>query len=190
MKAKYNNYTDEEVIHIFLENHDVEAIGELYKRYSDLTYGLMLKYIQDTEKSADLMMELFERLPSLLQKHTIQNFRSWWYMTAKNHVLMYIRKLKVHQEKMKYYAENELFFMENHLSEHHQEHNILIEKMKDALDNLNSEQKKCIELFYFKNLSYKEIEKITGLSFKEIKSHIQNGKRNLKLNLTRKKWMN
>lgn len=184
MKAKYNNYTDEEVIHIFLENNDIEAIGVLYKRYSDLTYGLMLKYIQDSEKSADLMMDLFEKLPSLLKKYTIQNFRSWWYMTAKNHVLMYIRKLKVQQEKMKYYAENELFFMENHLPEHHHQDNLLLEKMQDALNNLNSEQKKCIELFYFKNLSYKEIENLTGLSFKEIKSHIQNGKRNLKLKLT------
>jgi RNA polymerase sigma-70 factor (ECF subfamily) len=184
LKAKYNNYTDEEVIHIFLENNDTEAIGILYKRYSDLTYGLMLKYIHDAEKSADLMMELFEKLPLLLQKHKIQNFKSWWYMTAKNHVLMHLRRLKVQHEKMKYYAENELFFMEFASDEHHQEYEFLIEKMKKALNNLNSEQRKCIELFYLKNLSYKEIENLTGLSFKEIKSHIQNGKRNLKLNLT------
>jgi len=38
----------------------------------------------------------------------------------------------------------------------------------------------CIELFYLKDCSYNEISAITGYSMKEVKSNIQNGKRNLK----------
>ena len=33
---------------------------------------------------------------------------------------------------------------------------------------------------YLENKSYREIADITGYSMKEVKSHIQNGKRNLK----------
>ncbi|MCX8081466.1 MAG: sigma-70 family RNA polymerase sigma factor [Bacteroidia bacterium] len=185
MKKEYNNYTDEQIIHIFLEKGDNAAIGILYQRYSNLTYGLMLKYVKDVEKSADLMMELFEKLPELLKKHQVQNFKSWWYITSKNHVLMHLRKSKSDQEKFKLYAENELFIMEITLSGHH-ENEKLISEMMDAMNQLSPEQKTCLELFYFKNMSYKEIEKATGWTFNEIKSHIQNGKRNLKIRLTTK----
>ena len=52
--------------------------------------------------------------------------------------------------------------------------------LKNSLAKLNYEQSLCIELFYLQQLSYHEIEQKTGMSFKEVKSHIQNGKRNLK----------
>ena len=55
------------------------------------------------------------------------------------------------------------------------------EQLENALNNLNPFQKKCIELFYFKKMSYTQIVEITGYSVNEVKSYIQNGKRNLKL---------
>jgi RNA polymerase sigma-70 factor (ECF subfamily) len=55
-----------------------------------------------------------------------------------------------------------------------------LEKLKDALVRLSEEQKKCIELFYFKEKSYKEVSDLTGFSINEVKSYLQNGKRNLK----------
>ena len=57
-------------------------------------------------------------------------------------------------------------------------------QLETALKTLNKEQKWCVELFYYKNKSYNEIIDITGYTANEVKSHIQNGKRNLKLKLT------
>ena len=57
------------------------------------------------------------------------------------------------------------------------------EDLELALGQLNEEQKKCLDLFYFKDKSYVEIAEITGLTNNEVKSHIQNGKRNLKIKL-------
>jgi RNA polymerase sigma-70 factor (ECF subfamily) len=48
---------------------------------------------------------------------------------------------------------------------------------------LSEEQRICIELFYLKERSYKEITELTGLQFNEVKSYIQNGKRNLKIQM-------
>jgi RNA polymerase sigma-70 factor (ECF subfamily) len=59
-----------------------------------------------------------------------------------------------------------------------------IERLESALKELNPFQKKCIELFYYKNMSYSQIVELTGYSINEVKSYIQNGKRNLKLILT------
>jgi RNA polymerase sigma-70 factor (ECF subfamily) len=57
--------------------------------------------------------------------------------------------------------------------------------LETALQLIKEEQRECITLFYLNKKSYKEIEHITGLSFLEIKSHIQNGKRNLRIIIKR-----
>jgi RNA polymerase sigma-70 factor (ECF subfamily) len=58
--------------------------------------------------------------------------------------------------------------------------------LRQAIDQLNEEQSICIRLFYLKKLSYQEIQEKTGLSFQQVKSHIQNGKRNLRIILEKK----
>ena len=49
-----------------------------------------------------------------------------------------------------------------------------------AIQNLKEEQRVCIEMMYLKQMSYKEIMKETGFDLNQVKSHIQNGRRNLK----------
>jgi RNA polymerase sigma-70 factor (ECF subfamily) len=58
--------------------------------------------------------------------------------------------------------------------------------MEDCLQELNEEQKTCVTLFYLEKKSYQEISGITGYTPLQVKSYIQNGKRNLK-NLVEKK---
>ena len=66
----------------------------------------------------------------------------------------------------------------------------MLEQMKQSLPKLKEGQRICVELFYLKGKSYQEIANETRYSLNEIKSYIQNGKRNLKLLMeaqTRKK---
>lgn len=58
--------------------------------------------------------------------------------------------------------------------------------LNEALEELNEDQKKCVELFYLQKKSYNDIVSITTYSLLQVKSYIQNGKRNLK-NLIEKK---
>ena len=55
--------------------------------------------------------------------------------------------------------------------------------LEDAIEDLKTEQKECIKLFYIESKSYQEITEMLRLDIKKVKSAIQNGKRNLKLNL-------
>ena len=57
----------------------------------------------------------------------------------------------------------------------------MLENMKQCLPKLKENQRVCIDLFYLKNKSYQEIAHETNFTLNEIKSYIQNGKRNLKL---------
>ena len=56
----------------------------------------------------------------------------------------------------------------------------LLQKLEMGLEALKPDQKLCLELFFLKDKSYKEIMRETGLSLNEIKTHVQNGKLNLK----------
>ena len=56
-----------------------------------------------------------------------------------------------------------------------------LQKLDDAILSLKKEQRICIELFYLKEKSYEEVSRETGYEIKQVKSYIQNGKRNLKL---------
>ena len=53
--------------------------------------------------------------------------------------------------------------------------------MKECIERLNDEQKECIRFFYYNNKSYREISSLMKLDEKNVKSHLQNGKRNLKI---------
>ena len=73
-----------------------------------------------------------------------------------------------------------------------EEKNLHIEKdntlseMQSALRQLNHEQQLCVTLFYLQKRSYTEIAAETGYSMMQVKSNIQNGKRNLRLLLEKK----
>ena len=61
------------------------------------------------------------------------------------------------------------------------EKDILLNKMMAAMKQLNPEQQLCVSLFYLQKKSYTEVAAITGFTMLQVKSHIQNGKRNLRL---------
>ncbi|MES2397051.1 MAG: sigma factor-like helix-turn-helix DNA-binding protein [Bacteroidota bacterium] len=48
------------------------------------------------------------------------------------------------------------------------------------MKGLNAEQKLCIELFFLHEKSYQEVTETTNFTMNNVKSYIQNGKRNLK----------
>ena len=68
----------------------------------------------------------------------------------------------------------------------HLEKDLKLEVMEEALNDLNEAQRRCVVLFYLDKKSYQAISDITGYSILNIKSHIQNGKRNLKLAIEKK----
>ena len=63
---------------------------------------------------------------------------------------------------------------------------LTLELMETSLKELNPEQLQCVTLFYLEKKSYQEITESTGFSMLQVKSYIQNGKRNLKILIEKK----
>ena len=159
---------------------DLELLGELYSRYMQLVYGLCLKYLQNRDDAGDAVMQIFEKIIEELRTHEVVNLKSWLYVVSRNFCLMEIRKRKKIVDISEASEKNEDLFMESADDMHPIEERLDDIKLKKCLEELNNEQKRCIELFYYKEKCYKEISENTKYDIKKVKSYIQNGKRNLK----------
>ncbi len=187
-KPSFKDLTDEELVSKYRIDEDTNCIGELFERYTHLVFGLCMKYLKNADESKDAVMQVFEKLHTELKKQKIEHWKSWLYMVAKNHCLMQIRKQDMHlnhRDAIKNESEIMEFVPDIHLNIENKPD--ASQKIAEALTELNKDQKTCIELFYLQEKSYKEISDITGFDDKQVKSFLQNGKRNLKIILTEKK---
>ncbi|MCG3166955.1 MAG: hypothetical protein POELPBGB_02738 [Bacteroidia bacterium] len=182
--------TDNELVSSFRLSHNSEYIGELFQRYTHLVFGVCMKYLKEEEASKDAVMEIFEKLLIDLKKHDVDNFKSWLYSVAKNHCLMKLRKDKSQANHVDEYGKDLRVVMENDEPLHQtaeEEQELLDKSLYEGIEHLKEEQRMCVELFYMQNKSYEEVSEITGYSMMQVKSYIQNGKRNLKIFLTEKR---
>ncbi|MBL7930389.1 MAG: sigma-70 family RNA polymerase sigma factor [Bacteroidia bacterium] len=180
---KYSGFTDDQLINSFKETSDNQFVGILYERYGHLVLGVCFKYLKNKDDASDAVSQIFVKLLEDLKKHNISYFKSWLYVYSKNFCLMELRKRQSLLKKELELNENVTLVMDYENVEHLKEKETQIERMERAISMLNEGQKVCIELFYLKNKSYNEIVSITGYSSNDVKSFIQNGKRNLKLKL-------
>lgn len=183
-RRKTQDLSDSQLIELYRAKGDKRIIGVLYKRYTGFTFAVCLKYFKSRVDSEDAVMQIFEKLIEDLKKHAVSNFKSWLYTVAKNHCLITIRNRK--NSVTTEYIDNAFVEIDSNL--HPDNEDLLeqrLEKLEKNLSKLSEEQQVCVELFYLKRNSYAEICTKTGYTQNQVKSHIQNGKRKLKITLTK-----
>lgn len=179
--------TDEELIGKYRETNNQEYVGRLFERYATFVFAISMKYLKDKEKSRDNTMQVFEKLLDNLKRFEVKNFKAWLHMITKNQCLMLLRSEKTRNKNITLYSNDEKSFMENEIEPHLDDVNekeINLSHLNEALKSLAEKQRICVELFYLQEKSYNEVSEITGFTMNEVKSFIQNGKRNLKIYLT------
>ena len=179
--------TDIELISRYKKSGDVNLVGELYKRHTVFAFGVCMKYLKDEDECHDAVMQIFEKLMVDLKKHEVENFRAWLHTVTRNHCLMYLRSRKKFEDKQIPLEDNLNAGMESAHDVHPEvEKEQMLQYMEEALDGLNDKQRLCVDLFYLKQKSYEEVASETGFSMNEVKSFIQNGKRNLKIAISKR----
>lgn len=178
----FEDITDQELLNRFRHQQNNEWLGVLFERYTMLLFGVCMKYLKDEHEARDAVQQVFLKALTELQKYEVSYFKSWVYMIAKNHCLMQLRgklqKTELHEHTLS--SESEIPVEE--ILEHEWQLNL----MESVIPLLNPEQQRCIKLFYLEKKSYQQICAETGFSMLQVKSHIQNGKRNLRILMERK----
>ncbi len=182
---KFQHLTDQELLEQYYAGHNNERLGILLQRYTLLLLGVSMKYLKNEEEAKDSVQQIFLKVIQELQKYKVEYFKSWLYMVAKNHCLM---KLRDRQGKITTEINDRLTTKPEEETDLRglldNEHTLEI--MEEALKELNPEQYQCVTLFYLQKKSYQEISDKTTFSMLQVKSYIQNGKRNLKILIEKK----
>lgn len=177
-----NPLDDSELIALYRSKGDKEAVGILFNRYSHLVYGVCMKYLKDQDESKDATLQIFEKLYDDLKKYDVQKFSFWLHSVARNYCLMQLRNKQAAMKREEDFAASEKSLVESGEEiTPIAEKEIVYDKLYEAIQSLNEEQRLCIELFYLKKKCYQEITELTDFGMKQVKSYIQNGKRNLKI---------
>jgi len=174
---------DQELLENYYADRDSRWLGYLLQRYTLLLFGVSMKYLKNEEEAKDAVQQVFLKVLSEMPRTRVQYFKSWLYIVVRNHCLMTLRdkgvkvsledrnmELKDGQEEDQDRADKEL----------------LLDRMTESVEALVPEQKTCITLFYLQKMSYQQIVDRTGYSLLQVKSYIQNGKRNLRISLEKK----
>jgi RNA polymerase sigma factor (sigma-70 family) len=182
---KYQHITDQELLEQFYADHNNEWLGILLQRYTLLLLGVSMKYLKNEEEAKDSVQQIFLKVIQELQKYKVEYFKSWLYMVAKNHCLM---KLRDRQGKITAEITDKLTTKPDDETDLQAlvENDHTLELMEKALNELNAEQQQCVTLFYLQKKTYQEVSDETGFSMLQVKSYIQNGKRNLKILIEKK----
>lgn len=161
----------------YRDGGDIAILGKLYEAHVPLVYGLCLKYLMDEEMAKDAVMGIFEELIVKVKQHDIKQFRSWLYVLARNYCFMQLRSGK----KLDIINLDEFVEFTPFLHPDDNNREKTMQALERCLEKLPANQKQSVSLFYLSEKCYKDIVELTGFGLNEVKSYIQNGKRNLRI---------
>jgi len=184
---RFAHISDNELMEQYYATHDNEMLGALLQRYTLLLLGVCMKYLKNEEEAKDSVQQIFLKVITEVKKYKVTYFKSWLYMIARNYCLMLLRDK--HGRVVKELNESLAITEDADIKTNIVEKDKVLDHIEEALNELNEEQKSCVILFYLQKRSYQEISERTGFSLLQVKSYIQNGKRNLKLLVDKKMKM-
>lgn len=175
----HTDYSDQELLRLYYKEKEEKWIGVLLERYFHLIFGVCMKYLKNETEAKDHTQQICLTVIKELPRNEVKYFKSWLYQVTKNHCLMQLRKHKHNTLSLDATSEP--------VAENPQNKSQILAKEKqydlleDALNTLNEAQQSCVRLFYYQQKSYQEISDETGYALKQVKSFIQNGRRNIKV---------
>jgi len=184
-KKRNEKAEDRDLVLDYKKTGDRKTLGILFDRYSHLVFGVCMKYLKNQDDSKDATLNIFEKAMTDLKKYDVEKFSYWIHTVARNYCLMQLRSRRAMVYIDDHEGPGEKVLNQSPESQPTEDLENRIQLLEEAIEKLNPEQKICIDLFYLKKYCYQDVSKITGYSLNEVKSHIQNGKRNLKIYITK-----
>ncbi len=178
-RKKTDDCSDAELVSLYKKSGDTAYLGTLYERYTELVYGVCLKILKNESEAQDAFMTVFEKLLVKVKTQEIKDFRPWLHVLVKNQCFEILRKRSKH---LTVSYETEFMQSEEVVHPYFEDSSLEREKiLTQCLEQLNVEQKQCVQLFYYQGKTYKEIASLKEEAVGKIRSYIQNGRRNLKM---------
>ena len=136
---------------------DSEMLRQFYGRYASEIYLYLYSLCKSRELAEDLMQDVFlKALLSLSDSHT--NIRAWLYKVARNTCLNELRKRNRETELDEQLAVSDKTILGNVIQNEQKK------QLYQAMMKLPDRQREILELFYFSEMSIKEIAAVLSLT--------------------------
>lgn len=169
--------TDEQLLNLYTTSGDDKHLSTLYTRYVEMIYGVCLKYYRNSAEAKDAASEVYLLLLRRAKGKEIDNWKPWLYTVVKNYCLEQLRsrsnKKPKQMDAYRVYSEDVFHPTTDSKDEE-------VRKLETCIAELEEDQKACIRMFYLEKRSYQDLSDTLQLSWGQVRSRIQNGRRNLK----------
>lgn len=167
-----------------IKSGEKHLFEHLIKRYEDYVYSICVNSLKDREDAKDITQDTFYKAYKSIKTYdgTKSKFSTWIYRIAYNKCIDFIRK------------QNSFLNYKNYIktkadTRTHQVHNFQSEIVTELLSKLQTEESAMITLYYFDDMSVKEISYITKQSESYVKVKLHRIRKKLK-NIAEKEYNN
>jgi len=176
----------EEILIVRAKTGDIESFEELIQNHQQKAFNIAYRMLGNLEDANDVTQEAFLRVYRSIDKFKgNSSFSTWLYSIVNNVCIDFIRKHK--KTKVIYIDDNQ--YQEGYQKEIPDRKNApedllekkeIKERVHDAINQLNYDQRTIIILRDIQGFSYQEIAEILNISEGTVKSRISRGRNNLK----------
>jgi RNA polymerase sigma-70 factor (ECF subfamily) len=152
---------------------DAGVFQLLVLRYEKAVFSMGMSFFHNREDASDFSQEVFLKIfRNLAQFKGGSRFSTWLYRVAYNTGINGINRRKEYRSLAEEDAVPDFDSPEKRTVLKSAK-----EAIKQAVDGLPERYRVCVDLFFFYDRSYKEIEAITGYPVNTIKSHVFRAKK-------------
>src|SRR5450432_184452 len=167
-----NNLADEALVEGFQSSGEMMYLEELWRRYSQTIYSKCLWFLRDASAAEDITADVFlKAIASLRAQYQPYHFAGWLFTVARHECINHVRQAA---ERLRGGHPDDL-----HLAAPGD--STIAADIESVLSRLSAPQRIALKLFCANRYSYAEIAELEGWTLKEVKAHLQNGRRRFKL---------
>ena len=172
---------DAALVHRLLQK-DVKAFEQIYDRYCRLVYSLVLRIVQQAGPAEEVVQDVFLQLWRNSAQYDAGHgpFVPWLLTLARNRALDTLRLKSERQRRLENQTDEIYSVVVTPQYEFELDEKRRAERVRSLVAKLNPQQKRAIELAYFRGLSHTEIAAELQEPLGTVKSWIRSGLMRLK----------
>lgn len=165
----FNDKSDERLVSLYVNGCN-EAFDALLERYKDSLYGYIFRSVKNADVADDIFQETFVKVISTLNSgRYVENgrFAAWVTRIAHNRIIDYYRQIKNEALQSTDASEVDVLNRKEFSDSTIEDSLITLQIHKDLrrlVGELPKSQREVVIMRYYKDMSYKEISDITGVS--------------------------
>ena len=171
-----NNYTDEQLVRLFVETQRNSFFEELYERYADKVYRKCLSFVKDQARAEDFTHDIFIKL--ILRVGTFKEtakFSTWLFSITYNYCMDQLRIIKKEAEEA---LDDDVEIADD--SEDAMEVEMEVHQLRKALDQITPDERTILLMKYQDDFSIKDIADTFGLTESAVKMRLKRTKEKIR----------